>query len=485
MVAGEFDLVWVQWTLQYLIDAHVVLTLRRLAAALSPSGILIVKENRPLALTGLTTDAAADAAKHAADDAALDVAADAAISRASGDSQGDGCAAHGIPDLSDSAESIESAFLVDLPSGPHARYDVTRPDTHHVWLFRCAGLEVVRAEHAGETTAWVLVPVQPRSQALAAADRLELPRMDAHTLPDRPDAPMVDPVIRASAPAPSTECNALSTLSSEAPPSASPSVSPSPPPPSSPPSSPPPSPPSSPVLVSVDAPPSLPVASAPSTASAPTSTTKLLSDALATPSNDHRSYRLVELANGMHALLVHDSSITTDDPSEPAPAPLELRPPTSLRWWRRLQRLLKRGPAGGAEAESSATSKKMAACALAVGVGYLADPPHVQGLCHFVEHMLFMGTKRFPRENGWNSFLSRHGGSDNGETFAEETVFYFDIMPSLLRPALERFGSFFTCPLFRWGGSKREVQAIDSEFEQARATVLLDFWAVGVASRAG
>lgn len=45
-------------------------------------------------------------------------------------------------------------------AGPHGRYDVTRPDEHHEWLFACAGLEVEHAESGcvgGEVTAWVLV----------------------------------------------------------------------------------------------------------------------------------------------------------------------------------------------------------------------------------------------------------------------------------------------------------------------------------------
>ena len=79
-----------------------------------------------------------------------------------------------------------------------------------------------------------------------------------------------------------------------------------------------------------------------------------------------------------------------------------------------------------------------------------------------------MGTATYPKENGWNAFLSNHGGSDNGETDAASTVFYFDVKHDHLKPALDRFGSFFSCPLLKWSGSKREVNAIDSEFQQAQ-----------------
>ena len=70
---------------------------------------------------------------------------------------------------------------------------------------------------------------------------------------------------------------------------------------------------------------------------------------------------------------------------------------------------------------------KKAAAALCVGVGSLSDPRTLEdgfgleGLAHFVEHMLFMGTVPYPDENGWSAFLSSHGGEDNGETHSEAT----------------------------------------------------------------
>ncbi len=39
--------------------------------------------------------------------------------------------------------------------------------------------------------------------------------------------------------------------------------------------------------------------------------------------------------------------------------------------------------------------------ALSVGVGSLMDPVEAQGLAHYLEHMLFMGTEKFPEENDY------------------------------------------------------------------------------------
>ena len=39
------------------------------------------------------------------------------------------------------------------------------------------------------------------------------------------------------------------------------------------------------------------------------------------------------------------------------------------------------------------------AYAISMGVGSMSDPYDSEGLAHFVEHMLFMGCKKFPNEN--------------------------------------------------------------------------------------
>ena len=57
-----------------------------------------------------------------------------------------------------------------------------------------------------------------------------------------------------------------------------------------------------------------------------------------------------------------------------------------------------------------------AAAAMVVGVGSLSDPHNMQGLSHYLEHMLFMGSEQFPDENDYDSFLSKNGGGSNAYT---------------------------------------------------------------------
>ncbi|CAM6083277.1 unnamed protein product [Calypogeia fissa] len=109
---------------------------------------------------------------------------------------------------------------------------------------------------------------------------------------------------------------------------------------------------------------------------------------------------------------------------------------------------------------------KKAAAAMCVGVGSFSDPQDAQGLAHFLEHMLFMGSSKFPDENEYDFFLSKHGGGSNAFTDTEYTCYHFDVNHNHLKPALDRFSQFFVAPLAKAEAMNREVQAIDSEFNQ-------------------
>jgi insulysin len=58
----------------------------------------------------------------------------------------------------------------------------------------------------------------------------------------------------------------------------------------------------------------------------------------------------------------------------------------------------------------SDTDTRVSAATLNVNVGSLQDPLGINGLAHFCEHMLFLGTKKYPDENHYSKFLTAHGG---------------------------------------------------------------------------
>uniref|UniRef100_A0A1Y1LI14 Insulin-degrading enzyme n=1 Tax=Photinus pyralis TaxID=7054 RepID=A0A1Y1LI14_PHOPY len=121
---------------------------------------------------------------------------------------------------------------------------------------------------------------------------------------------------------------------------------------------------------------------------------------------------------------------------------------------------------------SDHTTDKSAA-ALDVNVGYLSDPDYLPGLAHFCEHMLFLGTEKYPNENDYSKFLSEHGGGSNAATYPDHTVYYFDIVPEHLKGALDRFSQFFIAPLFTETATERELNAVNSEHEK---NIPSDLW---------
>lgn len=114
----------------------------------------------------------------------------------------------------------------------------------------------------------------------------------------------------------------------------------------------------------------------------------------------------------------------------------------------------------------SDNSTDKAAAALDVNVGCMSDPVELPGLAHFCEHMLFLGTEKYPAENEYTKFLSEHGGGSNAYTFSDHTNYFFDVLPEHLQGALDRFSQFFMAPLFTESATDREVNAVNSEHEK-------------------
>jgi insulysin len=104
-----------------------------------------------------------------------------------------------------------------------------------------------------------------------------------------------------------------------------------------------------------------------------------------------------------------------------------------------------------------------ASAAMDIHIGHLCDPEDLPGLAHFLEHMLFLGTEKYPDENSYSTFLSEHGGMSNAFTAMENTNYYFDVNHPHLEGALDRFAQFFISPLFTESATERETKAVDSE----------------------
>ena len=109
-----------------------------------------------------------------------------------------------------------------------------------------------------------------------------------------------------------------------------------------------------------------------------------------------------------------------------------------------------------------ATADKSAAC-MDVDVGQLWDPPNRCGLAHFCEHMLFLGSKKYPKEDELKNYLQNNSGDTNAWTSNTDTNYYFSVSNAGFEGALDRFASVFQEPLFDPSSCDREVKAVDSE----------------------
>ncbi|KAL6301582.1 insulin-degrading enzyme [Sparassis latifolia] len=142
---------------------------------------------------------------------------------------------------------------------------------------------------------------------------------------------------------------------------------------------------------------------------------------------DDREYRLIQLQNGLQSMLVHDP-----------------------------------------KADKAAAS-------LDVAVGHLYDPDDMPGLAHFCEHLLFMGTEQYPKDNEYSEYLARNNGSSNAYTGTSNTNYYFSVATAALPGALSRFAAFFHSPLFSPSCTSRELSAVDSEFKKNHQS---DIWRI-------
>lgn len=82
--------------------------------------------------------------------------------------------------------------------------------------------------------------------------------------------------------------------------------------------------------------------------------------------------------------------------------------------------------------------------------------------------MLFMGTEKYPRENQYDAFLSKHSGSDNAYTELEHTMYHMECSQEKFFEALDMLSQFFIAPLMLKDSVDRELNAIESEFQLSK-----------------
>ncbi|MEK9766487.1 MAG: insulinase family protein, partial [Thalassolituus sp.] len=105
-----------------------------------------------------------------------------------------------------------------------------------------------------------------------------------------------------------------------------------------------------------------------------------------------------------------------------------------------------------------------ASAALSVSVGSMDDPEGREGLAHFLEHMLFLGTEPYPEPDEYQQFIRQSGGAHNAFTSYAQTTYFFDVDNEQLNGALDRFAPFFISPTFNEAYVDREKNAVHAEY---------------------
>jgi insulysin len=114
---------------------------------------------------------------------------------------------------------------------------------------------------------------------------------------------------------------------------------------------------------------------------------------------------------------------------------------------------------------------KLCGALLNIGVGSIHDT--YDGMAHFLEHMVFMGSKKYPNESNFMDSVGKNGGITNAMTADTDTTYYFGIGSQKYLDVLDMFSGFFIEPLLRQDGIEREVNAVDSE---SKKNLLDDMW---------
>lgn len=114
-------------------------------------------------------------------------------------------------------------------------------------------------------------------------------------------------------------------------------------------------------------------------------------------------------------------------------------------------------------------SLENSAASLAVGVGSAHNPEDQLGLAHYLEHMLFLGTEKYPEPDGFMKYTQANGGMTNAFTAYDKTNYLFQINAGKFDEALDRFSDYFKKPTFDPDFSDKERNAVNNEWSLQKA----------------
>lgn len=106
----------------------------------------------------------------------------------------------------------------------------------------------------------------------------------------------------------------------------------------------------------------------------------------------------------------------------------------------------------------------IACVSMLVKIGYFQDT--LPGMAHFLEHMLFNGTEKYPDENLFSEHIAKYNGYSNAWTAHNHTCYYYTLSQNGLHESLKMFAEFFISPLLDKDCVNREKEAVNSEHKK-------------------
>ena len=109
-----------------------------------------------------------------------------------------------------------------------------------------------------------------------------------------------------------------------------------------------------------------------------------------------------------------------------------------------------------------------AAAFVRVHAGAHDAPADYPGLAHFLEHLLFLGSRHYPIEQSLMPFVQACGGQLNASTRERHTDYFFQVPADRLEEGLLRLMDMLARPLLDRAGQLREREVLHAEY-RARA----------------
>lgn len=107
---------------------------------------------------------------------------------------------------------------------------------------------------------------------------------------------------------------------------------------------------------------------------------------------------------------------------------------------------------------------KESGCSITVDAGCIHDT--VPGIAHFLEHMLFLGSKTYPNENVFLRYVTENGGMVNAFTGSDITCYHFACKNRFFEKGLDILSTMVYESLLADNAIDREINAVNAEHKK-------------------